>query len=497
MRRRDIWDAAGPLRPAFEQVDWAASAVGPVSGWSDALADAVDIALHTQFPATLLWGPEFVLIYNAPYAELIADKHPAALGQRARDIFPEAWAQVGPLMERVLAGRGATWIEDAPLPLMRHGRLQEAYFTYSYSPVRGRDGTIEGVLDIAVETTRQVVDRRRLAMLSRLRDALDEAERVDQVPGLATEALRSNEQDFASVEIVLAGAHARDDVLSFPLGEGGRWQLLVPRSRALVEEELFTSFVRLLVSMISRALVRLGAREDEHAIAEALQRSLLSPPPQSDHLQVAVRYRPAAPAKQVGGDWYDGFLGPRRRHWRWSSATSSGTTSGRCGQDGPDPQRLARLLRPVGEPRRQVLTRDDRVQGQPRSATLATAMRGPGRAGPARAGRRQGRGRCAGPTPGTPRRCGRRRRQLELLDHARGAAARTVTPGAAHRSLERHWTPGRPSSSAPTAWWRTGRTGIDEGCSAAVRARSPASCAARAPSLRRAPVRHLVRRPRR
>ncbi len=44
--------------------------------------------------------------------------------------------------------------------------------------------------------------------------------------------------------------------------------------------------------------------------AETLQRSMLSEPPQPDHLQMAVRYVPAAREAQVGGDWYDAFVQP-------------------------------------------------------------------------------------------------------------------------------------------------------------------------------------------
>ncbi|SDN71094.1 SpoIIE family protein phosphatase [Geodermatophilus sp. DSM 45219] len=45
-------------------------------------------------------------------------------------------------------------------------------------------------------------------------------------------------------------------------------------------------------------------------LAEGLQRSLLTDPPEPDHAQVVVRYLPAAEAAQVGGDWYDAFLQP-------------------------------------------------------------------------------------------------------------------------------------------------------------------------------------------
>ncbi|MBB3674679.1 SpoIIE family protein phosphatase [Modestobacter versicolor] len=45
-------------------------------------------------------------------------------------------------------------------------------------------------------------------------------------------------------------------------------------------------------------------------LAEGFQRSLLTAPPQPDHLQIVVRYVPAAQAAEVGGDWYDAFLQP-------------------------------------------------------------------------------------------------------------------------------------------------------------------------------------------
>jgi serine phosphatase RsbU (regulator of sigma subunit) len=42
-------------------------------------------------------------------------------------------------------------------------------------------------------------------------------------------------------------------------------------------------------------------------VAETLQHSLLTPPPELEGLRIAVRYRPAAVYQQVGGDWYDAF----------------------------------------------------------------------------------------------------------------------------------------------------------------------------------------------
>jgi PAS domain S-box-containing protein len=46
----------------------------------------------------------------------------------------------------------------------------------------------------------------------------------------------------------------------------------------------------------------------QRELADALQRSMLTAPPETDHCQIAVRYVPAAEGAEIGGDWYDAFL---------------------------------------------------------------------------------------------------------------------------------------------------------------------------------------------
>ncbi|RKS09584.1 serine phosphatase RsbU (regulator of sigma subunit) [Nocardiopsis sp. Huas11] len=48
--------------------------------------------------------------------------------------------------------------------------------------------------------------------------------------------------------------------------------------------------------------------EEQRHVAETMQRQLLTPLPQVDHLQLAARYQPAQRAAEIGGDWYDAFL---------------------------------------------------------------------------------------------------------------------------------------------------------------------------------------------
>jgi hypothetical protein len=313
-----LLEVAGDLRQAYEDVRWADTPLGPVASWSPALRNALDLVLSTEFPVTLLWGPEFVLVYNEAYVPLIADKHPGALGRPAREVFPEAWGTIGPMMERVLAGEGANWVEDAYVPLHRHGRLEEAYFTFSYSPVRNEAGEIEGVMDIATETTRHVIDHRRLELLNALRDLLDELEEVDEVVELALPLLRTDVHDLPGVEIqdtdpadgadVVIEAAGPDRWARLPMGSGR--VLVVRLSDQLAPDDAYLGFLRLVATALGQAIARLHARGAERALAEALQRSLLSTPPAPDGLEIAVRYLPATERARVGGDWYDAFAGP-------------------------------------------------------------------------------------------------------------------------------------------------------------------------------------------
>jgi serine phosphatase RsbU (regulator of sigma subunit) len=312
-----LLQVAGGLRRAYEDVDWSATALGPIEGWGPALRNAVDLMLQTQFPVVLFWGEELVMVYNEAYVALIADKHPAALGSPAHDVFPEAWETIGPMMRSVLAGDGATWVEDELVPLVRRGRLEEAYFTFSYSPVRGADGAIEGVMDIATETTRQVVDRRRLRTLGRLREVVGGTDDAGEILQRALETLRADPADFASAALrpalaqseplEKAGARVR---LTLGPRRTGRAVLEVERGPLLRPDEAYYGYLRLVAAAIGQALDRVDAREGERGFSEALQRSLLTDPPQAPGLDVAARYQPATRIAKIGGDWYDAFCGP-------------------------------------------------------------------------------------------------------------------------------------------------------------------------------------------
>ena len=106
---RTFFDPFGSLAESYREVDWASTPLGDVTSWSEALLNAVDLMTHTRFPVTLLWSPEFVMVYNEAYAPLIADKHPKAMGSPAREVFPEVRHQIGPMMQGGTVTSKGSW----------------------------------------------------------------------------------------------------------------------------------------------------------------------------------------------------------------------------------------------------------------------------------------------------------------------------------------------------------------------------------------------------
>jgi PAS domain S-box-containing protein len=145
--------------------DWRGSSLGEPAAWPAGLRTALRILLTTQHPVFIFWGPRHVCFYNDAYAlSLGPEKHPSMLGATGRDAWAEIWEIIGPQIERVLGGGGPTWHENHLVPITRHGRREDVYWTYSYGPIDEETASsgIGGVLVLCTETTRQVRNEQRL-----------------------------------------------------------------------------------------------------------------------------------------------------------------------------------------------------------------------------------------------------------------------------------------------------------------------------------------------
>ncbi|WP_164712546.1 PAS domain-containing protein [Methylobacterium currus] len=136
--------------------DWSGTPLGRPETWPACLGATLSLMLGSRFPMFVAFGPELGFLYNDAYAEILGDKHPAALGRRFRDVWSEIWPDIAPLIDRALAGE-PTFSEDMPLVMNRHGYDERTWFTFSYSPLRDEEARVVGMFCACTETTGRVV----------------------------------------------------------------------------------------------------------------------------------------------------------------------------------------------------------------------------------------------------------------------------------------------------------------------------------------------------
>src|SRR5215469_3987862 len=199
--------AGGEVGRLLQSIDWSRTPLGPMSRWPPLLRRMVVICLLSPFPMDISWGPDLIYIYNDAARALLGRKHPAALGRPKRESIPELWEAVGPVHRDVMEGRRPIWGENAPYLLDRRGFLEECYMTYAHSPILDGKG-VAGVLTVMSETTRAVVDARRLRTLSALGEGAGAERSVEQACAAALVTLAENRSDvpFALLYLLDAGA---------------------------------------------------------------------------------------------------------------------------------------------------------------------------------------------------------------------------------------------------------------------------------------------------
>jgi signal transduction histidine kinase/CheY-like chemotaxis protein len=155
--------AMGALIRAFQ---WEHNPLGEPQFWPQGLRTAVRVLLTTQHPMFIFWGHEQTCLYNDAYRRSLgSEKHPSILGASGRKSWEEIWPIIGPQIEQVMRGEGATWHENQLVPIIRHGELQDVYWTYGYSPIDepAFPQGVGGVLVVCTETTEQVLAKQRLS----------------------------------------------------------------------------------------------------------------------------------------------------------------------------------------------------------------------------------------------------------------------------------------------------------------------------------------------
>nr|WP_314543472.1 ATP-binding protein [uncultured Massilia sp.] len=170
----------GEMGALIRTMDWSTTPLGPPATWPQSLRTSVSLCLSSTFPILIAWGPDDIQIYNDAYRPICGDLHPASMGAPFKEVWASALPVVGDKFDRAHQGEG-TYIRDQRMFLDRYGYLEEAFMTFSFSPIRAESGEVGGIFHPISEATAAVLGARRNQCLRDLSAAIADARAIGDI----------------------------------------------------------------------------------------------------------------------------------------------------------------------------------------------------------------------------------------------------------------------------------------------------------------------------
>ena len=139
--------------------------------------------LSCPFPGQVFLSQECFQFYNDAAIPLFTDRHPSVLGLPAEQIWQESWPIIGPQFAAVMDRGETVYQQNVLVPILRYGKLEQVYFTYSYGPIFEADGAVVGLAVNFQDTTG-----------ARERDII--AERFNQVLDVTSDSIMTIDRDW-------------------------------------------------------------------------------------------------------------------------------------------------------------------------------------------------------------------------------------------------------------------------------------------------------------
>jgi PAS domain S-box-containing protein len=206
----DFLAGGGELGELIRGHDWRSTELGDPAHWPLNLRLALRIILNSRQPMWIGWGASLVFFYNDAYRSIIGGKHPWAIGRPTTEVWSEIWDDIGPMLELVMSGREAIYVEAQPLIMERNGYREETYYTFSYSPIPNDDGSIGGMICANTDDTQRVIGERQLALLRDLAAGATDARSLQEASERSVRALERHTRDLPFAMLYLARSGTGD-----------------------------------------------------------------------------------------------------------------------------------------------------------------------------------------------------------------------------------------------------------------------------------------------
>lgn len=225
--------------------DWSDHPIGAPECWPQSLRSALGIALNSAFPTAIYWGDDLRLLYNDAWSYIPGPRHPGCLGMPAREVWADIWHVIEPQFRQVIETGEGLFVEDQMLPMWRFGFEEETYWTYSFTPITGADGAVEGVFNNGMEMTSKVFERRQAGLLLKMADEIRHRPGVDSAMEIVCKLLGEH---LGAIRVGIRQLNPLSGVYDVrsewqaegiaPTGEDVPWGLVRPLVAALAKGEV-------------------------------------------------------------------------------------------------------------------------------------------------------------------------------------------------------------------------------------------------------------------
>jgi hypothetical protein len=136
-------------------IDWAATALGPMSSWSSQLRSIANLVMQDPRPAIVFYGADLIMIYNEAEIELLGGFHPC-MGVSARVALAAIWEEYfEAIITANMAGETVEKTNHA-IQMVRNGFMEETYFSLKFIPILDSEGATVGHYEPLIETVSHV-----------------------------------------------------------------------------------------------------------------------------------------------------------------------------------------------------------------------------------------------------------------------------------------------------------------------------------------------------
>jgi PAS domain S-box-containing protein len=120
-----------------------------------------NIILQSPVAMVIMTGPSFVVtVANERLLELWGKREEEMMNKPLFEGIPEAREQgLEQLLQHVYTTGKTVKANEHPVTLLRNGKAETVYINFVYEPFKALDGTIAGVMSVAIDVTDQVVAR--------------------------------------------------------------------------------------------------------------------------------------------------------------------------------------------------------------------------------------------------------------------------------------------------------------------------------------------------